>query len=157
MPTHTEKTLSCAREGVALWKWASETATTLAQLSKNEKLPIEVRMLLNGLATTGLHLQPNKCIFYEIDLTEGNRAKANERHRRWRANKSAKIAMPTYLPSSQDENKEAFQMWDMGGGTKETYEAKEAQILSAMNSYIKNASKDVNFDFMEQLVKSIGK
>lgn len=102
-------------------------------------------------------LQPSNSLWYEKDLTEGNRAKANARNTRWRAKQAVAIEMPIYRLAADDENKEALILFITGGGIDSVYYKNEQQIIDAMNARVQDTKKDVEVEFMQTLVRSYWK
>ncbi|HXN05671.1 MAG TPA: hypothetical protein VN944_01245 [Nitrospiria bacterium] len=158
MPTPTEKILLCSRESIALWRSLQRFEEIIQKcLAHAPKLPLEIKEEVASTLLSMAQLQPSNSLWYEKDLTEGNRAKANARNTRWRAKQAVAIEMPIYRLAADDENKEALILFITGGGIDSVYYKNEQQIIDAMNARVQDTKKDVEVEFMQTLVRSYWK
>jgi hypothetical protein len=148
MPTPTEKTIQCAREAIALYKSIELFTSALDELIlKNPKIASEDKSLLANLVTKVASLRPEKSFWYEMDLTQGNRGKANARNARWRAKQM--LDKQQVSPWAEEDAK----IFCLSlGGSEAVFASHAEEILSSINSHIESTGKDVDGKFILNLL-----
>jgi hypothetical protein len=140
--TPTERLLECADEAIALWSVAEAFVDYALELAREAPQSVPPAVLTKlGLIASALALrQPVNSLFHKRDLTSGDRAKNNERMRRFRAGRAVKALAAQFTPISEAECCERWLACSPSGGefwardADELFNRYKAKIVALTNA-----------------------